>query len=192
MFDIMDGMRARRTRCGSPLGRIIDEGGDMVTQACYCVLIAYCFGVQDSILEFAFIQINITFYFMEMRQVMTGKLVLIQDEIGPVEIELMLTLVLFSVGYFGPGLYQSPIGDYFGMDPESYTYISATLGHVFLLVFIILFIIFFFDDFMPCLRSNPKKTLYYCIPVLQSINMLKMLSGFSCFANYRILCYLLV
>lgn len=26
MFDIMDGMRARRLKCGSPLGRIIDEG----------------------------------------------------------------------------------------------------------------------------------------------------------------------
>jgi len=25
-FDIMDGMRARRLKCGSPLGRIIDEG----------------------------------------------------------------------------------------------------------------------------------------------------------------------
>lgn len=26
LFDIMDGLRARRLKCGSPLGRIIDEG----------------------------------------------------------------------------------------------------------------------------------------------------------------------
>ena len=28
LFDVMDGMRARRLKCGSPLGRIIDEALD--------------------------------------------------------------------------------------------------------------------------------------------------------------------
>ena len=27
-FDMMDGQRARRLKCGSPIGRIIDEAGD--------------------------------------------------------------------------------------------------------------------------------------------------------------------
>lgn len=26
LFDILDGMRARRLKCGSPLGRLVDEG----------------------------------------------------------------------------------------------------------------------------------------------------------------------
>ena len=30
LYDIMDGCRARRLKCGSPLGRIIDEGGDTI------------------------------------------------------------------------------------------------------------------------------------------------------------------
>jgi len=29
-FDIMDGQRARRLKCGTPIGRIIDESGDSV------------------------------------------------------------------------------------------------------------------------------------------------------------------
>jgi len=28
LFDVMDGMRARRTKTGSPLGRIVDEAMD--------------------------------------------------------------------------------------------------------------------------------------------------------------------
>ena len=29
-FDYMDGQRARRLKCGTPLGRIIDEAGDVM------------------------------------------------------------------------------------------------------------------------------------------------------------------
>jgi len=29
-WDMFDGARARRLKCGTPIGRIIDEGGDMV------------------------------------------------------------------------------------------------------------------------------------------------------------------
>ena len=41
LVDIMDGNRARRLKVGSPLGRIIDEGGDTITMANYSVLLAY-------------------------------------------------------------------------------------------------------------------------------------------------------
>ena len=41
LLDIMDGNRARRLKCGSPLGRLIDEGGDTITQANYSILMAF-------------------------------------------------------------------------------------------------------------------------------------------------------
>lgn len=40
-FDIMDGVRARRQKSGSPLGRIIDEALDMTQQACYSMWVLY-------------------------------------------------------------------------------------------------------------------------------------------------------
>ena len=43
LLDIMDGNRARRLKCGSPLGRLVDEAGDTITQSNYCVLLAYIF-----------------------------------------------------------------------------------------------------------------------------------------------------
>lgn len=44
MIDIVDGKRAVRTRNCSPLGRIIDEAGDVVVQASYGILMAYLLG----------------------------------------------------------------------------------------------------------------------------------------------------
>ena len=43
LWDIMDGNRARRLKCGSPLGRLVDEAGDTITQSNYCVLLAFIF-----------------------------------------------------------------------------------------------------------------------------------------------------
>ena len=42
--DVMDGLRARRLGCGSSLGRVIDEAGDIIPQACYQFLLAKAFG----------------------------------------------------------------------------------------------------------------------------------------------------
>ena len=41
LSDCMDGMRARRTKCGSPLGRIIDEAIDQVVYSCVGCFIGY-------------------------------------------------------------------------------------------------------------------------------------------------------
>ena len=41
LFDVMDGMRARRTKTGSPLGRIVDEAMDQTAYACSGVAIGY-------------------------------------------------------------------------------------------------------------------------------------------------------
>ena len=43
LWDIMDGLRARRLKCGSPLGRFIDEAGDTITQSNFSILLAYAY-----------------------------------------------------------------------------------------------------------------------------------------------------
>jgi len=40
-FDIMDGQRARRLKCGTPIGRIIDEAGDSVQYTLISVVMGY-------------------------------------------------------------------------------------------------------------------------------------------------------
>ena len=40
-FDMCDGKRARRLKCGSPVGRIIDEALDMINQSITPLMILY-------------------------------------------------------------------------------------------------------------------------------------------------------
>jgi len=182
LIDCMDGMRARRLKCGSPLGRIIDEAGDMAVQAAYSLLIAYLFGLQGP-LEIVCIQINVTFYFMELRQLIMGSLVMNVGEIGPLEMELLLTIIFASAGYFGPEIWSTPI---------SLGLISASPGQIFAVIFIALFILFFLDDFLPCIFKNPKRTIYLCIPIFMAVNLFVGWRNLPFFGAYRAYAYLVV
>lgn len=101
LLDIMDGIRARRLKNGSPLGRLVDECGDTITQANYCVLLAYAFQVQNPMYELVYFAMNSVFFAMEMRYVITGELVMAVGEFSSVEIELFLSLTAIYMGIYG-------------------------------------------------------------------------------------------
>jgi len=65
--DIMDGLRARRMKCGSPLGRIIDEAGDTIVMSNYSTLIAYMLCFDNKYWELAFFYMNLAFFGEEVR-----------------------------------------------------------------------------------------------------------------------------
>ena len=60
--DIMDGLRARRLKTGSPLGRIIDEALDMIQQACYCLWVGYIFRFDNLLCETILTMPNVVFW----------------------------------------------------------------------------------------------------------------------------------
>lgn len=101
LYDIMDGLRARRMKVGSPLGRIIDEGGDCISMSNYSVLMAYAFCFDNKYLEVVWFFMNLAFYGMELRLKITGSLVMAVGEISSVEVELMLSCILCLCGYYG-------------------------------------------------------------------------------------------
>ena len=41
LFDAMDGQRARRLKCGTPIGRVLDEAGDMVQYTLFSIIMGY-------------------------------------------------------------------------------------------------------------------------------------------------------
>ena len=104
MVDMVDGARARRVGCGSPLGRLIDECGDVIVMSCYSVLVAYCLNFDNIILEGCFLYLAIGFYGVELKTVVyPGQVDMIVADglISPVEIELVLTSVMCSTVFFG-------------------------------------------------------------------------------------------
>lgn len=119
IFDIMDGNRARRLKVGSPLGRLIDEGGDTITESNMCVLLAYAWILNNPFFEIVFFSFEYIFFSMEVRNVVTGKLVMQIDELSPVELEIIFSITCWLLGYYGrDGLYKT-VGESFGIPAGS-------------------------------------------------------------------------
>ena len=101
LVDIMDGIRARRLKIGSPMGRLIDEAGDCIVMTAYSILCAYVLVLENSWLEIIYFFMNMAFYGMEIKYYVTGSLVMVVGELGSVEVELILSSILFFAWYFG-------------------------------------------------------------------------------------------
>ena len=118
-FDIMDGNRARRLKVGSPLGRMIDEGGDTITQSAYCVLLAYAWQLNNGAFEIVILSFNFIFFSMEMKYTITKKLVMaVGDDFGPVELELIFSIFLALMGVYGNDM-SGYVAHTFGWNIES-------------------------------------------------------------------------
>lgn len=73
-FDMMDGSRARRLKAGSPVGRIIDEAGDLMIYTNIATMAAYLLRAPPGWLALSYGLINFPSYFMEINYIITGKL----------------------------------------------------------------------------------------------------------------------
>ena len=129
LVDIMDGNRARRLKVGSPLGRIIDEGGDTITMANYSILCAFAWRINNPFAELMFFALNFVFYAMEMKYTICGELVMNVDELSPVEVETLLSIFLVSMGLFGDGFLTQTIGSTFGIPEGSACPLHVICGY---------------------------------------------------------------
>lgn len=96
--DCIDGMRARRLRCGSPLGRVIDEGIDQIAYSCIGVFMGYMIKIEPGIGLLAVGLVNVPFYCMEIRHCFFKEIQMAVGDISSVEVELIYSciFVLFS------------------------------------------------------------------------------------------------
>lgn len=162
--DIMDGIRARRQKSGSPLGRIIDEALDMTQQACYSLWIGYLFRLDNLFFEMMIVMINIVFYSMEMKYILCKNLNLNLGEVGPVEVELGLTVILLLGYWFGSGIYQQTLFDLFAIENSfmrdiQFKYVTGGLLTPLLALFL-------YDNLGDCLKDNFGKSVTIFTPCL--------------------------
>jgi len=81
----MDGQRARRLKCGSPIGRIIDEAGDPFIYTWITHMIGYVLKINTGFLVAPLIYANVTSHVIEIKYIQTGKhdYMSDMDDIGP-------------------------------------------------------------------------------------------------------------
>lgn len=111
MMDVADGIRARRLKCGSPLGRIVDEAGDSMNYSLMALILLYIVKMPPGWLTLGIAIINMPMFCMEMSFTLTGSLnINANDDLGPVEVELIISLIFLVAGIFGVEGMNSTLG----------------------------------------------------------------------------------
>lgn len=196
LVDIMDGNRARRLKVGSPLGRIIDEGGDTITMANYSVFIAYVWGFTNPAFEVLYLALNFVFYAMEMRNKITGNLVMNVGELSPCELELMFSISLILSGIFGTEFLGKTPGDYLGIPPGSkcplHVVCEYQLRDIWGCFLFLVAIALLGDSLQDSLKHSVKKTIYFYVPVLFCLGIFFAMTQLPCYTTQKGLTLLMV
>ena len=106
-------------KCGSPLGRIVDEAGDCIVMSNYCALLGYIFAFNNVWWELIMFYLNMIFYGEEIRYKVCNTLVMVVGEISSVEVELILSLAFIFTGIYGSDGLQKTFGEHFEIDSDS-------------------------------------------------------------------------
>jgi phosphatidylglycerophosphate synthase len=162
--DCMDGMRARRTRCGSPLGRIIDEAIDQIAYACIGGFVGYLLRVEPGLWLFSIGLVNLPFYAMEIRHIYCKQFLMIVGELGPVEVELIYSLIFLLTGtVWGGACFEKSLSELTGVENAYLAAIKLKYSVAVLTFFLV--ILFAYDNVKDSLNINPKETLRLFVPV---------------------------
>lgn len=75
-FDTLDGLRARRLKCGTPIGRLVDEAGDPFQYTAIALLLGFVFKSTPGFHSLCIFTINLPQYCMEIEYIYTGTLIM--------------------------------------------------------------------------------------------------------------------
>jgi phosphatidylglycerophosphate synthase len=187
--DCMDGMRARRTKCGSPLGRIIDEAIDQLAYACISCITGYLIRVEPGIWLFSIGLVNVPFYAMEIRHYYFKDFVMIVGELGPVEVELIYTIIFLLTGlYIGGDGYDKTLAQVTGYE---YEFLAIKTKYLVAGLTILLEIMFSYDNIKESLEKNQKETMKLMTPVFIIIGISLLHSNLPSIKSETVIVYFL-
>lgn len=113
-FDNVDGKQARRTGTSSPLGELFDHGCDALNTSFAALLQATALGMGHSMASVMLYSIAMAgFYLSTIEEYHTGTLYLGYIN-APTEGVILSCIVFCISGYYGPGVWQTPVGSVLG------------------------------------------------------------------------------
>lgn len=132
--------------------------------ACLGAFIGYMLRVEPGLWIFSIGLVNLPFYAMEIRHYYCKDFIMIVGDIGPVEVELIYTIILaLSGAYFGADAYEKTLAQVTGLN---YFWCEGLkMKTLIAMLTFFLEIIFTYDNVKESLEKNPKETLRLFIPV---------------------------
>lgn len=107
-LDALDGLQARRTKSSSPLGELFDHCVDAINTTLGVISFAAVLNMKPWHILLAEFACTLNFYLSTWEQYHTGTLYLSIFS-GPVEGVIMIGLIEAVTGFFGPGIWRTPI-----------------------------------------------------------------------------------
>lgn len=181
-------------KCGSPLGRIIDEAGDVIVISCQMIIMAHCFAYDHWLLDSTWMLETMLVYGMEMKLMICQVLDMQVGEIGAIEFDLALSIICFVVGYNGADSVQETIGQKYVIPEGSVLQMLAPyrLSHIIGAIFFALFLIFMDEGLGESMRKDWKKALVFYLPCFASYFGYLALTTLPSYAEQKAMVFLLV
>ena len=100
-------------KVGTPIGRIIDEAGDAMVYTWAAHILGYVINLPPGLFCLGYCALNMPMYTMEIKHLITGKLSITAGsmDIGPCEIEVILSMIIISGAVYGSPMVYSPFND---------------------------------------------------------------------------------
>lgn len=188
--DCIDGMRAKRLKCGSPLGRVVDEAIDQLVYACLGAFLGYLLRIEPNLWIFSIGLVNLPFYAMEIRHHHCKDMMMIVGDIGPVEVELIYSLIFIATGtYFGGNAFEKTFGEVSGVTYAWCEGIRMKTFIAFLSFFLV--IMFTYDNIKDSLDKNSKETVRMLVPVFIIVGLSFMSAYLPSFVSETCVVYFL-
>lgn len=176
-FDNMDGLRARRLKNGSPLGRVIDEGLDPVAYLHAVNVLLWTLRAEPSMLLLCGCFVNSVAHGMEVRFVVTKKLVLNMGEIGPNEVEFIFSGIVIFGGLYSHNVFLNTLGATFGIQfLDGVTWRTCIAG-----LLMVLYMLMLLDSLSAALQQDFLRTLYYMLPLVYVVSLFLLHSQMAIF-----------
>lgn len=160
---MMDGQRARRLKCGSPIGRIVDEAGDAMQYSVIALVLGYITKIEPGWLCLGYAIINLPMFCMEMSYMMCGTLkITANDDLGPIEVEIIVATIFLAAGFFGISGLEHSVQSSFAAEGMIHGLVPESLlwKHSVIVLALFLYTLFSLEGLSSCFAKDPKKTLY--------------------------------
>lgn len=158
--------------------------------ACLGAFVGYMLRIEPGLWIFSVGLVNLPFYAMEIRHHYCKDLVMIVGDIGPVEVELIYTIILVvSGGYFGGDAFEKTLAQVTGLN---YGLLEGLkMKTLFAMLSFFLEIIFTYDNVKDSLEKNPKETMKFFIPVFIMVGLSFVSGQLPSFVSHTCIVYFL-